>query len=65
MANGELCASVKNEDKEENIIIRFHPDGLILGIGTSAGNIHIYEAKTQKRAATFTKGCYDWRTIVD
>jgi len=53
---GSLYATVEEEKKAGYSCVSFHPDGMILGVGTKDGFIRVYDAKSQKQAAAFSEG---------
>jgi len=50
---GRCLAQVRSEEPEAIQCVQFHPDGLILGTGTVANRIRIWDIKTMANVASF------------
>jgi pre-mRNA-processing factor 19 len=50
---GKTYIQSKDDQQSAFASIRFHPDGLIFGVGTEQGPVKIFDVKTQKVAANF------------
>jgi len=51
--DGRCLAQIKTDEPEPIQCVKFHPDGLILGTGTVADRIRVWDVKTMANVASF------------